>query len=53
MVLEAYQDLAGATGVQQDFVGDTGEALQHDDLKGKGSDSVRKKNAVKPVVLLT
>jgi hypothetical protein len=29
-------------------VGDAGEVLQHDDLEGKASDSVRKKNAVKP-----
>jgi hypothetical protein len=53
MVLASQQDLARAAGVQQDSVGDAGEALQHDDLEGKGSDSVRKKNAVKPVVLLT
>jgi hypothetical protein len=53
MVLAAQHDLAGAAGVQQDSMGDAGEALQHDDLEGKGSDSVRKKNAVKPVVLLT
>jgi len=51
VVLTEQEDLAAA-GTQEVFMG-TAEVPHHVDKEGKGSNSVRKSDVVKPVVLLT